>query len=73
MNFLQLLEQKLKAKGMPVVENLAEQVYAAVKEAGLEAAAQSGNPLVIALVPVGIQALDGLATSAIDKIDGQPG
>lgn len=71
--YLASLEAELKAQGLPMVEALAEKVYASVRKVDLAAAAASGNPLIMAIVPVAHQALDSIALPAIDKIDGQPG
>ncbi len=73
MNFMEILKAKLEAKGMPVVEQLAEQVYEAVKETSLEVAAASSNALVKSLVPLAIASLDGVAKETLNKIDGQQG
>ena len=73
MNFFDILKQKLEAKGLPVVEQLAEKAYEAVKETALEYAAAHPNNLVRALVPTGVAAIDGMVNDVINKIDGQPG
>lgn len=71
--FLKLLEENLKAEGLPVLENLAEKVYGAFSKTATMYAESHSNALVKALVPAAVKALDGVAIPAIDKIDGQPG
>lgn len=73
MKFFDILKEKLKAKGMQQVEELAEVVYECVKETALEVAAASSNNIVRALVPPAVMALDGVAKDVVDKIDGQEG
>lgn len=73
MKFFDVLKEKLEEKGLPVVEQLAEKAYEAVKETALEVAAASPNNLVRALVPTGVMAIDGMVKDLVDKIDGQEG
>lgn len=66
--YLKALEGKLVAQGLPMVEQLAEKVYAAVRETDLEAAAASGNPLIQMIVPVAQKAMDGIVGPVLNKI-----
>jgi hypothetical protein len=66
--YLKALEGKLVAQGLPMVEALAEKVYAAVRETDLEAAAASSNPLVQMIVPVAQKAMDGIVGPVLNKI-----
>jgi hypothetical protein len=66
--YVKALEAKLVAQGLPMVESLAEKVYAAVRETDLEAAAASGNPLIQMIVPVAQKALDGVVGPILNKI-----
>lgn len=69
---LKALAEKLRGKGLPVLETTAEQVYAAVKEWYIESATLSANPIDDMGIPF-IQYVDALVNPALDKIDGQPG
>lgn len=69
---LKALGEKLKGKGLPVLENTAEQVYEAIKEWYIESAVLSANKIDDMGVPF-IQYVDGIVKPQIDKIDGQPG
>lgn len=70
---LKVLGEKLKAKGLPVLENTAELVYEAVKEWIQESAVVSENKLDDVIVPVAFPIIDKVVEPAIDKIDGQEG
>lgn len=73
MNFFEVLKKKLEAQGLPLVEQLAEKVWIAVKETALEVSAASPNNLVRAVVPGAVQAIDGMVNDLVNKIDGQEG
>lgn len=66
-NFLPELLAKLKAAGLPVLENDAELLYKLVSDhvKGFK----YPQPLVQAIVPVAMASLDGLVLAQIDKID----
>lgn len=66
------LEEKLKAKGMPAVEGLAEKAAEAVFEWLGDSVAAHPNPYVKFLLPV-IATVKPMAFAEIDKIDGMPG
>lgn len=66
------LEAKLKAKGLPEVEQLAEKVYEATKEWYVESAALSEGKIDDMTVPF-IGFVDGIVKPQLDKIDGQEG
>lgn len=69
---LKALGDKLAAKGLPVLENTAEEVYEAVKEWFVESAKLSASPIDDMIVPF-LGFVDGIVKPAIDKIDGEPG
>jgi hypothetical protein len=66
---LKVLEEKLLAKGLPMVESLAENVYEAVKEWVLESAPASENKLDDIAAPLLFPVLDKVVEPALDKID----
>jgi hypothetical protein len=66
------LGEKLKDKGLPVLENTAEQAYEAVKEWLIESGQIKGG-LVQGIIGVAIPAVDGYVKEQLDKIDGNPG
>ena len=66
---LKVLEQKLLAKGLPLIENMAELTYAAVKEWVLESAPISPNKVDDVVAPLAFPVLDGVVNPAIDGID----
>jgi hypothetical protein len=69
---LKVLEEKLKAKGLPEVEKLAEKAYEAVKEWFVESAAISAGKIDDLAIPfMGI--VDGIVKPQLDKIDGVEG
>jgi len=63
------LEKKLLAKGLPLVENMAELSYEAVKEWVLESAPISVNKLDDVGAPILFPILDKIVEPALDKID----
>jgi hypothetical protein len=65
------LEKKLVAKGLPLVENLAKDVYEAVKEWVKESAPLSKNPIDDVVAPLLFPVLDKIVLPELDKIDGQ--
>lgn len=67
--FLQLLAKNAKDAGLPVAEELAEQLYKAFTKTATQFAAQSSNSLIKTIVPVAVKALDEVALEMIDKID----
>lgn len=69
---LKVLEAKLKEKGLPEVEDLAEKVYSAVKEWVVESAPVSETKL-DDFAPIAFPIIDKIVAPAIDKIDGQVG
>jgi hypothetical protein len=67
---LQALGEKLKAQGLPMLEDGAEKAYAAMKEWLQESSAATSSPvddMVVSLLP----ALDKVVVPALEKIDGQ--
>jgi predicted Fe-Mo cluster-binding NifX family protein len=69
---LKVLEEKLKAKGLPAAESLAEKAAEAVFEWSKESVAAHENALVKALAAPAIAALEEVVKEAINKIDGDP-
>lgn len=67
------LEKKLLAQGLPMVENLAEKAYVAVKEWIQESAPISENKIDDIVVPLAFPVLDKVVEPALDKIDGIEG
>lgn len=67
------LGEKLKSKGLPVLEDTADKVYEAVKEWIQESAAMSETKIDDVVVPLAFPILDKVIEPAIDKIDGQVG
>jgi hypothetical protein len=73
-SFGEILLEKAKAKGLPVAEVLAENLFAAFEETVAEYVAQDGVPAIAKmLAPAAMQALAGVAKGELDKIDGQAG
>lgn len=70
---MKALEEKLKAKGLPVLEDTAEQLAAAVFEWTEESLAIHENALVKAIGIPAVGILKPLAFEQIDKIDGVKG
>ncbi len=66
------LGDKLKAKGLPVLEETAKQVYEGTKEWLLESAALKGG-ILGGIIPVAISAIDAFVEEKIDSIDGVKG
>lgn len=66
------LAEKLKGKGLDLVEDGGGHVYVAVKEWLAESAALSANPFDDMVVPF-LGQLDAVVLPQIDKIDGQAG
>ena len=66
------LEDKLKAKGLPEVEDLAEKSYEAFKEWVRESALKSKTPYDDIGIPF-ISYVDAIVDPAIDGIDGKEG
>lgn len=66
---LKVLEEKLISKGLPLLENLAENVYDAVKEWVLESAPVSENKLDDVAAPLLFPVLDKVVEPALDHID----
>ena len=64
------LGEELKAQGLPLLEDGAEKVYAAVKIWLVASAAIQGG-LVGSILPAALDAIDGYVTSKIDEIDGE--
>lgn len=69
---LKALGEKLKSKGLPVLEETAKQVYEGTKEWLLESAAMKGG-IIGGIVPVAISAIDAFIEEKIDSIDGEKG
>lgn len=69
---LKALGEKLKAQGLPVLEDTAEKVYKATKEWAQESAIISKNKIDDVVAPFYDQ-LDKLVLPQIDKIDGVEG
>jgi hypothetical protein len=69
---LKALGEKLKEKGMPEVEELAEKAYEALKEWIIESAELSANPF-DNMVPGFFGALDSIVKPKLDKIDNKEG
>lgn len=70
-DFLKSLFEKLKAAGLPLLESQVEVLYGVLSDH--VKTFPYGQPLVAAIAPAAMVALDGIAKNAIDKIDGQPG
>ena len=70
---LEVLKEKLLAQGLPMVENLAEKAYAAVKEWIMESAPVSENKIDDIVAPLAFPVLDKVVEPAMDKIDGIEG
>lgn len=66
------LGEELKAQGLPLLEDGAEKVYAAVKNWLVASAAIQGG-LVGSILPAALDAVDNYAKAKIDQIDGQVG
>lgn len=66
---LKALGEKLKAQGLPVLEDTAEKVYKATKEWAKESAVISENKIDDVVAPF-YDHLDPLVLPQIDKIDG---
>jgi len=66
------LGEELKNQGLPLLEDGAEKVYAAVKNWLVASAAIQGG-LVGGILPAALDAVDGYVKTQIDKIDGQEG
>jgi CO dehydrogenase/acetyl-CoA synthase beta subunit len=64
------LAEKLKAKGLPVLEDTAEKVYEAVKEWAQESAVVSENKVDDMVMPLAFPMLDKVVVPALNKIDG---
>lgn len=69
---LKALELKLKAKGLPEVEKLAEKSFEAFKEWFAESAVLSENKYDDVVVPF-MTLVDGIVKPQLDKIDGVEG
>lgn len=67
------LEARLKAKGLPAIEGIAEIVAAEVFAWAEDSCLVHENALVKAIGVPALQIVKPLALSAIDKIDGEPG
>ncbi len=67
------LAEKLKSKGLPVLEDTAEKVYEAVKEWVQESAVLSENKVDDVAAPLVFPILDKVIEPAIDSIDGVKG
>lgn len=67
-----LLVEKLKAQGLPVVEDMAEKAYGAVKEWVRESAVISENKYDDLGIPF-LNYVDQIVMPQIDKIDGKEG
>lgn len=66
---LKVLEEKLLAKGLPLVEDMAEKVYESVKEWVLESAPVSKNGLDDIAAPLLFPVLDKVIEPIMDGID----
>lgn len=69
---IKVLKEKLLAKGLPEIEELAEKVYEATKEWFVESAAKSENKFDDMAVPF-MGLVDGVVKPQINKIDGKEG
>lgn len=69
---LKVLQEKLKAKGLPEVELLAEKSYEAIKEWFTESAIVSETKIDDVFVPF-MAFVDGVVKPQLDKIDGKQG
>jgi hypothetical protein len=70
---LKELVARLKARGIPLAEDLAEDLYREVSQWIKDSAVLHTNALVQSLVPVVMAAVDPLALKQLDKIDGVEG
>lgn len=66
------LGEELKAQGLPLLEDGAEKVYAALGKWLRDSAVIQGG-LVGSVLPAALDAVDGYVKAQIDKIDGQVG
>lgn len=66
------LGEELKAQGLPLLEDGAEKVYAAVNKWLKDSAAIQGG-LVGSILPAALDAVDGFVKGKIDQIDGVEG
>ena len=69
---MKALGEELKAQGLPLLEDGAEKVYAAVTTWLRNSAVIQGG-LVGSILPAALDAVDGFAKAQIDKIDGEVG
>lgn len=67
------LTEKLKAQGLPLVEDLASKVFDSVSAWLKESAAIHDSAVVKALVPALMDVVNPLVKAQIDKIDGVVG
>ena len=66
------LGEELKAQGLPLLEDAAEKVFAAV-DSWLRKSAEIQGGLVGSILPAALDAVSGYIAEKIDKIDGQEG
>lgn len=66
------LGEELKAQGLPLLEDAAEKVFAAV-DSWLRKSAEIKGGLVGSILPAALDAVSGYVAEKIDKIDGQEG
>lgn len=66
------LGEELKAQGLPLLEDGAEKVYAAVNKWLKDSAAIQGG-LVGSILPAALDAVDAFVKGKIDQIDGVEG
>jgi len=66
------LGEELKAQGLPLLEDGAEKVYAAVV-VWLKKSAEIQGGLVGSILPAALDAVDGYVKAKIDEIDGNVG
>lgn len=69
----QVLTERLKAQGLPVLEDTAEKVVIVLLDWVKESALLHENLIVKAVVPAAIDTVKPLALTQVDKIDGQVG
>lgn len=68
-----VLVEKLKAQGLPVLEDTVEKVVLTTLEWVKESAAMHENAIVKAVVPAAVETVKPMILAQVDKIDGQAG
>jgi hypothetical protein len=69
----EVLKERMKAEGLPLLEDSVERVYKVFSKWMVDSAAIHSNPLVQAVLPPAMEAADKLVLGQVDKIDGVEG